>query len=127
MTLIDKKTQSVLVVDDDLSVVELFKEALEDLSLHVYTATSGQEALVFLDKNKVNCIVTDVAMPEMDGIEFIELIHARGDHTPFFFITGYLDYSRESLNDLKPRAIMFKPFDFEEAAMLVKNHLMRIS
>jgi hypothetical protein len=31
------------------------------------------------------------------------------------------------LNSLKPRAIIFKPFDFEEAAILVKNHLMRIS
>lgn len=127
MTLKERKTQTVLLVDDDESIIALFKESLEDLSLVVHSASSASEALLFLEKNKVNCIITDIAMPGMDGMEFIGQLQSRGDLTPFFFITGYLDYRREDLNNFKPRAIIFKPFDFEEAALLVKNHLMRIS
>lgn len=127
MTLKERKTQTVLLVDDDSTIIELFKESLEDLSLIIHSANSAPEALLFLEKNKVNCIITDIAMAGMDGTEFISKLQARGDLTPFFFITGYLDYPREDLNNFKPRAIIFKPFDFEEAALLVKNHLMRIS
>lgn len=127
MMLKERKTQTVLLVDDDSTIIELFKESLEDLSLVVHSANSASEALLFLEKNIVNCIITDIAMAGMDGTEFIGKLQARGDLTPFFFITGYLDYPREDLNNFKPRAIIFKPFDFEEAALLVKNHLMRIS
>lgn len=126
MTLKQKGTHSVLIVDDDPSILELLKESLEDLSFTVYTAGNGVEALNFLIKTKVDCIVTDISMPEMDGPQLIATLQRKMDFTPFFFITAYLDYPRENLNIYKPRAIIFKPFDFEEAAMLIKNHLMRI-
>ncbi|MDD4975141.1 MAG: response regulator [Bacteriovorax sp.] len=122
-----KASKSVLIVDDETDVLELFKESLEDLSCQVFTANDGQKALSFLASNKVDFIVTDISMPNMTGLEFISLLHERSDLTPFFFITGYHDYPREDLNRYKPRAIIFKPFDFAEAAMLVKNHLMRLS
>ena len=126
MNLKDKMTHSVLLVDDDKDIIELLRQNLEDLSFRVYSAENGQVALDFLAKNKVDCVVTDISMPVIDGAEFIKRLQARGDFTPFFIITGYLDYPREDLNQYKPRAIIFKPFDFEEAAILIKNHLMRL-
>lgn len=127
MALKVKSPHSVLLVDDDFDIVELFKESLEDLSFVVHTAKDGGEALKILANNKVDCIITDIVMPGMTGPELIQKLQERSDFTPFFYITGYLEYPREDLNRYKPRAIIFKPFDFEEAAMLVKNHLMRIS
>ena len=126
MVLKAKHFQSILIVDDDPQILELMKESLEDLSFRVYEASNGQEALNFLIKNPVDCIITDISMPIMNGTDFIKTLQARLDFTPFFFITGYTDYPREDLNLYKPRAIIFKPFDFEEAAMLIKNHLMRL-
>ncbi|MFA6237784.1 MAG: response regulator [Bacteriovorax sp.] len=126
MVLKHKNQHSVLIVDDDADIIDLLKESLEDLSFNVFTATNGLEALQFMNCNKVDCIVTDVSMPQMNGVEFIKKLQERQDFTPFFFITGYLDFPDENLNIFKPRSIIFKPFDFEEAAMLVKNHLMRI-
>ena len=120
-------SHSILLVDDDSRILELLKESFLDLSFKVFTAEGGREALDLLLREKVDCIVSDVSMPEMNGPEFIRELYARGEKIPFFYITGYRDYPRESLNEFKPRAIIFKPFDFEEAAMLVKNHLMRIS
>ena len=127
MVLKVKVPHSVLVIDDDSQIIELLKESLEDLSLIVHSAKNGEEALNFLASNKVDCLVLDVFMPIMTGPELIKALRERDDQTPFFFITGYLEYPRDNLNPLKPRAIIFKPFDFEEAASLIKNHLMRLS
>ncbi len=127
MNLKANKQYSILLVDDDLAILEILKESFLDLSFEVYTASSALEALNFLSNKKVDCIVTDIAMSEIDGLEFIRRLHARNDFTPFFFITGYLDHPRENLSSFKPCAIIFKPFDHEEMAVMVKGRLMRIS
>lgn len=127
MVLKVKNIYSVLIVDDDSGIVELIEASLLDLSVNVSTASSGLDALEFLKDHKVDCIITDISMPKMTGPEFISELQARKDFTPFFFITGYLDYPREQLNIFKPIAVIFKPFDFEEMAMLVKNYLTKNS
>jgi DNA-binding NtrC family response regulator len=121
-----KKTinSRILVVDDDSSILEIFRVNLEDLSFKVITETSPKAALK-LDFSQIDCIITDVMMPEMNGVEFIKAVEALGHNKILFFITGYKDFPREELNNFHPRAIIFKPFDIEEAAILIKNHLMR--
>ncbi len=125
MTSKDSLNSSVLVVDDDPVILEIFRENLEDLSFNVFTASSAKEALK-LDMDKIDCIITDVIMPEMTGTELINILESKGHHKILFFMTGYKDYPREELNKFKPRAIIFKPFDIEEAALLIKNHMMRL-
>ena len=121
-----KKTvhSRVLVVDDDPAILELFRDNLRDLSFEVTTSLSATEALK-LDFSKIDCVVTDIMMPEMNGVEFIKKLESMGHKKIIFFITGYKDFPREQLNAFNPRAIIFKPFDVEEAAILIKNHLMR--
>lgn len=126
MSLIVKSALNILIVDDDPNMLDLLQESLEDLSFRVFRAANGEEALRMLKTQKVDCIITDISMPKIDGPELIRRIEADGLTIPFFFITGYLDYPRENLNLYKPRAIIFKPFDFEELALLVKNHMMRL-
>lgn len=127
MELAPKNYYSVLVIDDDPQITELLKDSLEDESLVVHCSHSGEDALNFLSFTKVDCIVLDVYMPKMSGPEVIQALRQRKDQTPFFYITGYLDSPRESLNLFKPQAIIFKPFDFEEAAALIKNYLSQNS
>jgi CheY-like chemotaxis protein len=115
----------ILIVDNDPIILDLFQVNLLDLSFEVTTATSAQEALQ-LDFSKIDCIITDLMMPEMNGMEFIQELESRGHHKILFFMTGYQDFPREQLNKYGPRAIMFKPFDIEEAAIHIKNHLMRL-
>lgn len=121
----DKKHITVLVVDDDKGLLELFKEGLEDLSFTVVTAENGLEAKKILATEVIDCLITDIAMPEMDGAELVSYLRSQDNEMPVFFITGYQDYSREVLNSFKPKAIIFKPFDIEEAALLIKNHFLR--
>jgi DNA-binding NtrC family response regulator len=123
MDLNQNNTKSILLVDDDPEMLELFTESLEALSFKVHTAANGLLALEFLSNNKVDCIVTDISMPGLSGTQFIHQLQEHLDFTPFFFITGYQDYPREKLNIYKPIAIIFKPFDFEEASVLISNYL----
>lgn len=116
-------THTVLLVDDDVDLLLLFKESLENLSFTVVTASSGLLALEYLKKNKVDCLISDINMPSMSGAELAAQLIELGFNIPLFFITGYYDYPREELNKYKARAIIFKPFDFEEAATLIKSHL----
>lgn len=119
------KQPLVLVVDDESGIVELFKDCLEDLSFSVETATSGEEAIQIFQSKEVDCVVSDVSMPGMNGIELVGKVKALNKDCPIFFMTGYHDIAREELNHYSPKAIIFKPFDFEEAALLVKNYFLR--
>lgn len=127
MTLLkEKPAPTILIVDDDPNILELLKESLEDLSFKVLMAQNGKEALDIFHTHHVDCLVTDISMPLVDGPELIRTLLSEGHQVPFFFITAYQDYPKENLNVYKPRAIIFKPFDFEELALLVKNHMMRL-
>lgn len=121
----EKVKTTILLVDDDPDLLEIFKEGLEDFSFNVITASNGVEARQIISSSKIDCLVTDIVMPEMTGAELVTFLRGEDNHIPVFFITGYMDYSREVLNSFKPKAVIFKPFDIEEASLLIKNHFLR--
>ncbi len=121
----EKEKTTILLVDDDPNLLEIFKEGLEDLSFKVITASNGVEARQIIDHSKIDCLITDITMPEMNGAELVTYLRGEDSELPVFFITGYMDYSREVLNSFRPKAVIFKPFDIEEAALLIKNHFLR--
>lgn len=121
----EKKKITILVVDDDSNLLEILKEGLEDFSFDVVTASNGVEARQIISSSKIDCLVTDITMPEMNGVELVTFLRGEDNNIPVFFITGYMDYSREVLNSFKPKAVIFKPFDIEEAALLIKNHFLK--
>ncbi len=61
----------VILVDDDLEVRRVYRIALERAHHEVIDAADGKEALSLLKKSAVDLVVTDILMPEMDGIETI--------------------------------------------------------
>lgn len=122
-----KEAVKVLLVDDDPGLIEVFKEGLEDLSFEVSIAPDAETAEKMLAEKKFHCLITDISMPGKSGVDLVSMLRSQGNEMPVFFITGYSDYSREKLNLLRPKAIIFKPFDIEEAALLIKNHFLRHS
>lgn len=120
----NKDKIKILIVDDDPGLLELLKEGMEDQSFHVLTANDGVAAKNILTSQTVDCLVTDITMPEMNGAELVTYLRGEDNEIPVFFITGYQDYSREVLNSFKPKAVIFKPFDIEEVSELIKNHLL---
>lgn len=61
----------ILIVDDSVSMRQLVSFALKDAGYEIIAAADGKEALSKLDGTKISMIITDLNMPEMDGIELI--------------------------------------------------------
>lgn len=64
----------ILIVDDEDYIRNLLVEILEGAGYEVLTAADGKEALGILEQHKVDLIMTDIIMPDMEGIEFINKV-----------------------------------------------------
>lgn len=89
-----KHTTKILVVDDDIFVREMLSSILEGNGYTIITAENGREALekAVVDAS-IDLIVSDVNMPEMDGIQLIKEIRRQGLDVPIIMVTGVSDIS----------------------------------
>jgi EAL domain-containing protein (putative c-di-GMP-specific phosphodiesterase class I) len=78
----------VLLVDDDEGVLRAYARLLASRGCEVQTATGGKNALRCLDAGSFGVIVSDIAMPEMDGLEFLRNIRERDLDVPVIMMTG---------------------------------------
>jgi CheY-like chemotaxis protein len=83
----------VLVVDDDQGVCQSVRDLLVEDGCDVTMANGGLEALKVLDTTPVDCIVSDVVMPDLDGYDLFMEVKRRGT-TPVLLMTGYY-YDRD--------------------------------
>jgi NADH:ubiquinone oxidoreductase subunit E/ActR/RegA family two-component response regulator len=111
---------SILIVDDESIVLMSCKRILSPEGYEVDTATSAKDALSLLDKNFYDLIITDIKMPEMDGIEFMKQVRAKNPDINIVVITGYP--SQESIKEaLSLRIIDYLPKPFSP------NHLLEVA
>jgi CheY-like chemotaxis protein len=113
---------SVLVVDDDLLVLDSVAAMLDDLGHAVIEARSGEEAVQLLRRMpKIDIVVTDYAMPGMNGLQLAEAVAAERPGTPVVLCTGYAELLGSAQPHL-PR--ISKPFD-QAALVAVIDEVMR--
>ncbi|HIF20472.1 MAG TPA: response regulator [Gemmatimonadetes bacterium] len=118
---------TILVVDDDPELRVLVKSALELCQHEVLSAENGVQALEQLDRHTIELVITDVNMPEMDGIELlVELRNERPD-LPIIVMSGGGIMEREVLLE-NARALgafqtMMKPLDPNEIEKVVEGVL----
>ncbi len=86
-----KKNQTVLLVEDEMSMQTLFGFALKKAGFEVLNANNGKDALEVLSKVKPDAIISDIMMPELDGFEFREILKMNEDlyEIPFLFLSAY--------------------------------------
>jgi len=85
----NNRTPTVYVIDDDAPVRDSLRLLLESLGKIVETFASAQEFLDRLDEVSSGCLVLDIRMPGMDGLELQDLLNARKLSLPIIFITGH--------------------------------------
>jgi CheY-like chemotaxis protein len=120
---------NVLIVDDNPNVLSTVKIMLESLGHSVIEAKNGERALAsaLIDKNKIDVIVTDLYMPEMDGIEFLEALKEEITGIPVIGISGGgNNLKRKNSNFLfknsgLTNATLDKPFTIEELKKTVEE------
>ena len=111
------KLPLVSIVDDDESVRIATKSLLSSLGWPVHTFASAEELLHSSRLDDTCCLISDVEMPGMSGIELQSTLDAQGRSTPIIFITAYPD-EKIKAQLLKAGAICFLEKPFDEEALL---------
>jgi two-component system, OmpR family, KDP operon response regulator KdpE len=115
----------ILVVDDEVQIIRVLRAALQSSGYDIYTARNGVEALqVFLDVNPA-LVITDLAMPEMDGVELTREIRQRAT-TPII-VVSVRNQEQEKIRALDEGAddYITKPFAIQELLARVRVQLRR--
>lgn len=112
---------NLLIVDDEIDLSINMKELLEDEAKNIFIANNGEEGLEILRTQKIDCVVSDVKMPVMDGLKFIEMARQLGLNMPFIFYTGHGSAELKRLaHDLGAMDLLTKP-NFLNLELAVRN------
>ena len=102
----------VFVVDDDPSVRRALKRSLRSMGFEVKTFASGEEFLDFSHEGLRGCLVLDVRMPGLTGLDLQEQLAECGAAVPIVFITAHQDRDvRRRAMEAGADAYLMKPFD----------------
>jgi FixJ family two-component response regulator len=119
-------TPIVFVVDDDISVRESLELLIRHEGLKVETFTSAQEFLTRPRERRTSCLVLDVSLPGLNGLDLQKLMRPERPDVPIVFITGHGDIPM-TVQAMKAGAIEFltKPLRKETLLSAVRNALER--
>jgi two-component system chemotaxis response regulator CheY len=119
--------KTILVVDDSVSMRQLVSFAVMKAGYDVCEAVDGKEGLAKVTAQKVDMVITDVNMPEMDGLEFIKQFRERPEYklTPILMLTTESqEWMKQASKQAGASAWIIKPFAPEQLVELV-NRLIR--
>jgi len=122
-----EKKECILVVDDVPQTLEVLQRNLTSLDYRVFTASSVAEAIAILDATSVDLVITDLKMPDVDGIHLIRHIRENLRETEVMMITGYPTVEG-AVTAVKAGAEEFlsKPFTDEELLAAVRRTLDKL-
>lgn len=116
--------ETILFVDDEENILEVASEYFEYKGYHTLTASNGREAVKVLQNERVDCVFSDINMPEMDGLQLAEYIHDRDNTIPVIIMTGYPSLEN-TLATLKNGVVDFliKPVNLEQMELALRRVL----
>ena len=112
----DPRDHIVFIVDDDRRIREALSELLASFDLHAVTFGSAAEYLAYPKPDVPACLVLDVQLPDINGLDLQSQI-AQGSHPPIVFITGHGDIP-SSVRAIKAGAVDFLAKPFKEADLM---------
>ncbi len=116
----------ILIVDDELIIRTTLREILEYENYEVEEVEDAKKALEIIEKQEFKVILSDIKMPGMNGIEFLEELQKKGNDTPVIMITGHGDIDT-AVEALKKGAFDFiqKPLDLNRLLISVRHAFER--
>ncbi|MCU7880281.1 MAG: nitrogen regulation protein NR(I) [Candidatus Thiodiazotropha sp. (ex Lucinoma aequizonata)] len=116
------RTCRVWVIDDDRSIRWVLKKTLEKADMDVISFESADHVLSYLDKEQPDVVVSDIRMPGMDGLELLELLHARFPGLPVIIMTAHSDLE-SAVSAYHGGAFDYlpKPFDVDDAVQQIRH------
>jgi RNA polymerase sigma factor (sigma-70 family) len=119
-------TAIIYIVDDEPVVLRTLQGLIETVGLQAVTFTSAQEFLRYNHVDAPSCLVLDVRLPQISGLDLQEVMNESGIQIPIIFITGHGDIPM-SVRAMKAGAVDFlqKPFNHQELLDAVHKALER--
>lgn len=116
----------ILIIEDNLRVSSLMKRGLESQGYEIYISEDAEDALVIVERIDFDLIITDIMLPQMNGIELSKLIKQKHPDLPIIMLTalGTIDEKIEGF-DAGADDYMVKPFEIRELYARIKAILLR--
>jgi signal transduction histidine kinase len=117
--------EKLLFVDDEENVLKSLVRLFHENNCKILTARSGKEGLELLSKDKVQLVISDYRMPEMNGVEFLKQVRVICPDAIRIILTGYadLDIALSAINEGYVYKFITKPWDSELLKITVKRAL----
>ena len=112
----------ILVVEDEENIRLLYKEELQDLGYDVFQASNGREAIKEFDLHRPDLIILDIQLPDIDGIETMNIIRKKSRDVPIILFTAYGEYKRD-MRTWASDAYIVKSADVKELLATVNKIL----
>ena len=116
--------EMVLILDDEEMVLTSLRSFFElETDYEIVTFTSPIEALEYTKKNKINLVVSDYLMPEMDGISFLAKVKEIDPNATRIILTGYADKENaiKAINEVSLFQYIEKPWDNDNLKLVIRN------
>ena len=116
--------ETILVIEDKESMARMLKDALESEGYRVVSAGDGIEGVRYLKEDRINLVITDLKLPEKDGIEILRASKEENQLRPVIVMTAFGSIET-AVTAMKEGAFDFitKPFDIDHLLMLIKRAL----
>lgn len=114
--------ENILLVDDDIDILELLQRHLQAMEYHTFKAVSVKEALYILKDSFIDLLITDIQMPEVDGLQLLKFADEHYPEMPKLVVTGYPSV-HGALEVIKSGATDYltKPFTKQELKTAVQK------
>lgn len=119
-----ERAKKILVVDDESDIRDILSDVLTSEGFEVNTAENGAAALQILLKANYDLLITDLNMPQMDGIELLDRIYEKNMEVKTIIMSGFL--SQINTEYAKRRRVsgrISKPFQLDELIATVEDGL----
>ena len=114
---------NLLLIDDEEELTESLKELLEEEAQNIFLAHNGKEALSILENHKIDCVVSDIKMPVMDGVKVMKIAREKGFNQPIIFFTGHgTEQLKKEVQDLGAADLLMKP-NFLMLELAIRRHM----
>jgi response regulator RpfG family c-di-GMP phosphodiesterase len=122
---LSEKRHTVMLVDDEESILNSLRRLLRGKPYDLLLATSGAQALSFFELHPIDMIVCDARMPFMDGPTLLREVHKRDPTCMNILLTGYADMSMitQAISDGYIFRYISKPWDDEELQLALDEAL----
>ncbi len=118
-----KDTYNILILDDEEMIRDLLSETFSQKGYHADAAMNGKEALRKLSKNKFDLLITDLRLPDISGMDVLEMVMEKHPDTGIIMITAYGSI-KNAVSSMKMGAFDYitKPFNLDEIELVVEKY-----